>query len=250
MNMRAEADSTIGDPIFVRAAKAEIAIGRAPCRLSGRERELAVAIAVQRQPVSAIALGHLLYPDRDDADASNVVKVYVYRLRKRVAGDFIVWDNGGYALGRRVQVDVAEARRFLERLSPAGAIRPDEREIMLELARGLRSESDAAPLPYGEWFETLARRLHRLGHDLAIHAGLNALEVGHVREAIGIGRELTYEDPCDEEAWELLIRAQLHVGEHLAAVQGFRYYEAILAKELDAAPSGAIRRLFEDYARP
>ena len=63
-----------------------------------------------------------------------------------------------------------------------------------------------------------------------------------------VGRELTFEDPCDEETWELLIGANVMQGQHLAAIQDYRFYESVLSRELDAAPSPHIRRLIGESA--
>ncbi len=231
---------------MVHAATATVRHGGAPVDLSWRERKLAIAIASAPRAVLTETLARLLFPDRDDEDAGKTVKVYVYRLRRRIAADFVVRRDGGYALGPHVAVDIVQAQQIIQQLSrDDAALDDDRRRCILDLARELRSECPTALLE-SEWCEAIARRSRRLGHDLAMAVGGNAARHGAYRAACSIGQELTYEDPCDEEAWELLIRAQLGHGEHAAAFRNFRCYETMLAQELDAAPSVHVRKLIHD----
>jgi DNA-binding SARP family transcriptional activator len=233
-------------PIVVRMAEAKVRLGAVHVQLRDREREIVVALAMQNRPMKGEALGQLLNADWDPRTASNNIKVYIYRLRRLVTRDFIVWRDGGYVFGPSVRVDVADAKRALDQLSRLHRdIAPAERERIIELARALRADPPAALLQL-EWFEPFAMYSRRLGRDLAIFLGRDALNRGDHHGALRLGRELTYEDPCDEEAWELLIRAHLQRGEHPAAVQGFRFYEKTLAAQLQAAPSAHMRRLLGD----
>jgi DNA-binding SARP family transcriptional activator len=231
--------------LTVHVATAQVRQRGAVVPLRHREREIAVAIAVQGRPVSLESVCELLYPERDSADARNMVKVNVYRLRRRLGPSCVVHRDGGYVLGAGAVVDIAQARSFIRGYSARpGWIDPDERDRMLALARGLRQEPPAAMLA-SAWHEAVALRARRVGHDAAMLIARAALERGELRTAASIARELTYEDSCDEEAWDLLIRAQLRSGEAAAARQGFRFLATALAKELDVMPSPSIRRLIE-----
>jgi DNA-binding SARP family transcriptional activator len=213
--------------------------------LQFRVAELAVALAVQPHAVSPAFLMNLLFPERGPGGA-NVLNVYIYRLRHAIEPSFVRYERGGYRLGDGVAVDVAQARAAVERLTRSE--RPPaapERERMLRLARGLRAEAPAALLARS-WYDPLDRLARRLGRNLALLIARNALEHGEVREAMLVAEELTYGDACDEEAWEVLIRAQLLLQRRAAAVQSFRFYETALAHELAARPSPGIRRLVED----
>jgi DNA-binding SARP family transcriptional activator len=216
-----------------------------PVELTRRERTVAAALAVQQRPASSEALAPLLFPNRDNTDAARLVKVYVYRVRQRVAPDFIVRTGGGYGIGPHVTVDLHHGRALHDRLlrgeTPASDVEHDE---ILELARGLRTEATDATADT-EWWETAARRAARLGRDLAMALGTNALARSDFRRACAIALELTYEDASDESAWELLIRAKLAQGDHREAIRNFRCYEHALAAELSAAPSAYLRELVE-----
>lgn len=229
--------------IFVEAATGIVRRGGAPVRLSPREREVAIALAVGDRPRSAREIGAMMSPDTDGDEGVNLAKVYVCRLRRRVTRDFVVCRDGGYSLAPMVRIDAVEARRALARLAGSRApIGCAERTHLLQLSKSLRVE----PLPAlveVEWFRWVSPSLRRLGHDLAMLVGRNALAYGLAAEAMHIGRELSYEDPCDEEAWELMITGHMRAGEEAAAVQGFRSYERLLAAELQTAPSAYLREI-------
>ena len=95
------------------------------------------------------------------------------------------------------------------------------------------------------WYEPAEQLARRLGRDIPMLLARHALANDDLHEATCIARELTYDDACDEEAWELLIAAQVRLGRRGAARQAFRFYETALARELGARPSASVRRLLE-----
>jgi DNA-binding SARP family transcriptional activator len=195
--------------------------------------------------VCSDVLASMLFPDRDDTNAARLVKVYVYRVRQRVANEFIVRTGGGYALGPHVTVDVMHGRVVHERLLRAESCVSDrEGDEILALARGLRCGPANATADI-EWWEAAVRRAARLGRDLAMTLGRQALRRTDFQRAYAIALELTYEDSTDESAWELLIRAKLAEGDHREAIRSFRCYEQSLALELSATPSAYLRELVE-----
>jgi DNA-binding SARP family transcriptional activator len=242
--METRAASCDAGSISVEATTGTVRRNGVPLRLSARERECAVAIAVQPRPVSPKDLAALLYPDRDADAAARAVKVYVHRVRRRVGRAFVEFGAGGYALALGVQVDVHQAQRALTAAARGARIERADREELLRIARRLRAEP---PASFGDapWFEPLAARGRRLGHDLALALARTMTACGELRDAICIAQELTYDDPCDEEAWELLIRSYLSTGERGAALSGLRYYESVLATEFNASPPRYMRELVE-----
>jgi DNA-binding SARP family transcriptional activator len=212
-----------------------------PLDLTDRQREIAVAIAMQPSAIGADALGELLYPDRDAEKARKMVRVYVHRIRRSAANDFITTRWGRYALGPRVRVQPHRPEALLKKVTSASHLTAAEAGHIRAVASALRS--NAPTLCRFEWYRDVRSRMRLMGRDLAIALARKAFAAGVVHEAIDIARELTYDDPCDEEAWEFIIRAQLSLGERSAAVQGFRLYEAVLARDLQTRPSPAMSRL-------
>lgn len=241
-DMQQAAEPTPTPRISIEASRAIVLRGDMPVGLSPREREIAVAVAIQTRPISAERLADLIYPDRDVADARNAVKVYVHRLRRRLAHDFIVRTSDGYTIGRDISVDFVRAKRLFESAPHAGTFGDTAtRDDALTLARSLRSPSPFAA--NSDWHPNFAYRAHRLGHDLAIAVARRDLDAARYRAALAVVRELTLEDPCDEEAWEIAALAQRMLGEAKSAKAGLNYCREALKRELDVEPSNSIRRL-------
>jgi DNA-binding SARP family transcriptional activator len=232
--------------IVVHAASGQVWQRDSVVALRPREREIIVAIAVQSRCASVEFMSELLYPGRDPADGANMVKVNVHRVRRQLGAASIVHCEGGYTLGPRATVDIALARAFLLRFG-GGAARFDagERDRMLQLARDLRRQQHTSMIEFA-WHAPVAILAHRVGHDLAMLIARREFERGDLQSAASIAQTLTYEDVCNEEAWELLIRAQLGLGYVHAARGAFRYFAGALARELDAGPSPSILQLIED----
>jgi DNA-binding SARP family transcriptional activator len=240
--------ATPSPEILIEAARAVVRTDGAAVALTARERELAVVLAVADRALSARELGLLLNPDADDIDAANLAKVYVHRLRRRLGATVLLRRAGGYVLAPFVVRDVAEARRALTRLGAATAVvEPSERGRLRDLAASLRSEPPAF-LAACEWFAAHASSLRRLGHELAVLLARSALARGEAADAACIARELTYEDGCDEEAWELLLTAYVQAGDAVSALQGLRFYEREVSRALNATPSAHVRAILERAA--
>jgi DNA-binding SARP family transcriptional activator len=210
--------------------------------LTDRQREIAVAIAVQPRAIPTGALGELLHPDRDAGKARKMVHVYVNRLRRSAGATFIVTQGGCYSLGPHVRVEPHRPEALSRSLGSASSLSAREAGSLRTVAAALRSQAPVT-LRRFDWYRDMMLRMQLLGRGLAIALARKALAAGRAREAIDVARELTYEDPCDEEAWELVIRAELVLGERSAAVQGFRLYAAALARDLQTCPSPAISGL-------
>ena len=229
-------------PIIVEVLTGTIRYG-SPLRLTNREREIAIAIAAQPHPAPTQYLCELLYPDRDGEETRGMLKLYVHRLRQRVNHDFIVRSARGYFRGPHVRVDIAELEPLVHELSlRVDQLSAGERERTLGIARALRAPRPAQLLQC-DWYAIICDRFSRIGHDLAMQLARAALNHGQPQEAIRVARELTYEDPCDEEASELVIRAHLRAGQQGAAVEHFRLYRSRLAEEFQVSPSSQLLNL-------
>ncbi len=242
---------TAGGQTFVDVLNAAVLRDGRPLELSPSERVLAVALAVQTRPLRAAYLAELLNPERDydPEGARNLIKVYVYRLRRRAGEDFVVCaPGGGYCLGPSVRTDVAQLRPFLtEVLVGLDRLSADERARLEDIARAMRAEAPVEMLRY-EWYAAISRRLARQGQDLAFALAKHAFQLGDFTEAIRLTRELIYDDPSNEEALELSIRALLGAGEHGSAAHELHRYRSVLAEELQALPSPHLAQLVRNHA--
>jgi DNA-binding SARP family transcriptional activator len=213
--------------------------GEAPVAVGARERAIVMALAVHRNGLSRERLADLIYADSASASAADGIKVYVHRLRRRVAPEFVLSRDRTYALGPSVCTPIADGSQ-----APAG--RDDltqcsvaDLERLRLHARNLRSPIPSSMEDY-EWYVAFALNHQRVGRQLALNVAHEFASRRSYLEAIQVATELTFEDPCDEEAWEEIIRCQLEIGQRSAALHGFRFLRSALEKDLGMQPSGSL----------
>jgi DNA-binding SARP family transcriptional activator len=90
------------------------------------------------------------------------------------------------------------------------------------------------------------RKIGELRYAVGVRLARDLLRSGLAREALEVARELIDEDPYDEPARDISIRAHLALGEGAAALREYRHYRDLIRAELHAEPSPTIARLFAE----
>jgi DNA-binding SARP family transcriptional activator len=213
-----------------------------PVRLTAREFEVVAALALHGAcPTSKLA--DVLYPEADFESARSLVKVYVHRIRRALGYDFLECVRGSYQLAEGARVDAIEIERALERALTSPAHESETRSlVLLELARRIRTIRSAEASTWN-WFAAHAERFSELGRMFALRSARAALQGGDYERAIAIATQLGWEDPCDEQVREFVIKAYVRLGERGAAVREYRAYARTLRSELDLVPSSSLRDL-------
>ena len=184
----------------------------------------------------------VLWPEDGPSDPDAVVASLVSRLRRVLGGDAVVGGREGYRLGA-VDTDLDRARNLLadaERAAPAAAGAGAAAALRLLVtgpAPGTAADDEwTAPV------RSEAAVLRRRARHLLARA---ALETGADDDAEDAARDALDEDPLDEAAVRLLMRALL--GRQLPAM-ALRIYDGLrgaLADELGIDPAPATRALYE-----
>jgi DNA-binding SARP family transcriptional activator len=93
------------------------------------------------------------------------------------------------------------------------------------------------------WFDDTEERLRKHGRELSTSLARDALHSENYQRALDLAAELVSDDPLDETAAELAIRACLLAGNRAAAILEYRRYASALRVELDSNPSSDLRAL-------
>ncbi len=227
---------------FVEVLNGRVTLEGQPVSLSRRELQLVVALAL-KGPSEASVIADELWPNADADCARQGLKVYVHRVRRRLGHAFIVHEYDRYRLCHEAVVDLSEVEGLLktQRNPDVGSTDTDS---LLNLARRLRRVQWPSKLEGGTWLAAHATRLAEAGRTVALRAARCAFDCSLFDRAISILKELLVDDPCDEEAQELILRVHLSRGEQGAAAREYRRYAAMLRAELDVAPSKALQKMF------
>jgi len=230
-------------PIAVDVTVGRVRVDGAPVNLGGRELELALALALRREPTSRARLSAMLWPDLEEAAARNALSVCLHRLRAHLKrADAIVREAGGYRLHDDASVDLWEIERTAARLRSREDLSDSDRAALERTWLRLREERPAR-MDQWEWFEGTRRRLDALRVDISHRLALGALERGETGKALQFAHDAIALDGCDEPAFEVVIRAHIRDGDRSAALRAFRQYRDALRNELGIEPSESLATL-------
>jgi DNA-binding SARP family transcriptional activator len=216
--------------------------------LARAEVAVLFALAADDRPLARDVLAEKLYPDADGDLAVNAVKVNVFRARHRLQRpDAIRYADGRYSLGWSVDVDFSRLEAMVRR-QHAGVLTVPERQVLERIRERARNGRPNFVLTW-RWFETVERRVRDLLHDATIILAEDALLQQRHPDAIEFASELILDDPLDETAAEVLVRASVQRGDRTGAALFYKRYADALARELGGTPPPIFRLILDDLAK-
>jgi DNA-binding SARP family transcriptional activator/tetratricopeptide (TPR) repeat protein len=238
-------------PVRAWRGESEIALGPA------QQRAVLVVLLLRAPTHVAVAeLIEALWGDQPPRSAEQIVRTYVYRLRKALQPDpspaesVIVSVAGGYQLcAERDASDVAAFSAAVadgERLGRAGD--PTAAAIRLREALALWQGEPLAdvPGPFAQAQRQSLRRTHETAEELVLAADV---ELGPTGDTIAELTDLVERNPLNERLRELLMLALYRHGEQARALEVYRQGAEVLAAELGIDPGPGLRAMFERMLR-
>jgi DNA-binding SARP family transcriptional activator/tetratricopeptide (TPR) repeat protein len=211
---------------------------------------LAVLLLSSGQLVSADRLICELWGDEPPDSATNLLSVYVLRLRRLLGdadGRVLSTRPSGYQL--RLDPGDLDARSFEDLVSQGrqvlGAGNPRRAATVLAEALGLWRGTALADVPPTALVTAEAGRLEELrltAFELRAQAGLGC---GSHAELVPELRRLVTDQPLREELWALLMRALDGAGRHAEAVAAYGQARTVIAAELGVDPGPELQRLYQ-----
>ena len=215
---------------------------------SRKSRTLIKVLALGRgAAVSTDRIVDALWAEGNDLPERPVdqVGVLVSRLRRVLGSDRFTRTDAGWAL----HVDWLDLDELADQVGQATAFlragRTDEARAAagaaLALGRGeLLAEGPDAPWAVAE--RTAAARLAHQARSVRAEA---AMLSGDFAEAVGLAETLMGDDPYDEGALRLIMRAHAATGSPAAALAAYAKVRAVLGDELGVSPSPETEALHE-----
>ena len=242
---KADAPSREPGTVFVSVLRAQVHVGLRRVDLSDTQLQLLLFLAAARGNVARGEIVSTLWNEVDDAAGNNAFNICLHRLRKAIGQDVIERGTAGYRLDQLVDVDIRSIAKFVRhchgREELADAERRRARNYLAALTCCERSRYQS-----WQWFDRVLREIGDLRYELGARLAGELLRSGQAQEALELARDLIDEDPYDEPAHDMSIRAHLALGDEAAALREYRHYRDLIRSELQAEPSHAIARLFGD----
>jgi DNA-binding SARP family transcriptional activator/Tfp pilus assembly protein PilF len=216
---------------------------------------LAVLLLQAAQVVSTDQLITEVWPDETPAKATNLISVYVHRLRKVIGdpdGKVLTTRAPGYQL--LVAAGDIDAGQFTQ-LTAAGrrALSSGDFEGAADLlgeALGRWQGSRALPdVPPSTLVSAEASRLEESRVEalqLRIQADLGC---GRHAQVVSQLHRLLADYPLREEMWALLMRALFSSGRQAEALEAYAQAREVIADELGVDPSAELQQLYERMLR-
>jgi DNA-binding SARP family transcriptional activator len=212
---------------------------------------LAVLLLQPGQVVSTERLITEVWPEETPARATNLVSVYVHRLRRLIGdpeGKVLTTRAPGYQL--LIDGEDTDAGRFA-RLAAEGrqALQAGDFEqastvlgAALGLWQGTRALTDVPPstLVSAEASRLEESRIEAV--QLHIQADLGC---GRHAQVVGQLHRLLADYPLREELWALLMRALYRSGRQAEALEAYAQAREVIADELGVDPSAELQQLYQ-----
>ncbi len=200
--------------------------------------------AARAEPLGVDALADAVWGEDPPSAPVDNLATLVSRLRGALGADVVVGDRSGWRLGPTVRVDLDNAAALLAQ-AEAAADRAEPAVAAAAAARAVRALTGEvlADAPTGAWVQDVRdeagvalRRARRL-------LAAASLDAGDVAAATATATAALRDDPYDETAARVLMRAHRAAGE---PARGLAVYEELrqrLADDLGADPAPQTREL-------
>jgi DNA-binding SARP family transcriptional activator/TolB-like protein len=214
-----------------------------PVRLAERKaRALLAYVALARgHSASREALLGLLWESRPVAQARQSLRQVLHRLRVATGEPALLRaDKDSLAVDpRRLELDVWE---FLD-AAQGETLEDLQRAASLYGAPAL-ANLDVDEPEFDAWLRGMRLQLGQAGSALFRRLALAHRGAGDCRAAIDACKQWVAADPCDEEAYRLLMQLHAAAGERAALKSTFAALESMCAAQLDSGPTDDTRRLY------
>jgi DNA-binding SARP family transcriptional activator len=210
-------------------------------------RDLLFLILSRDQGWSKEALGEILWRESSPAQLKNRFKNTIYRLRRALQQDVIVFDGERYAFNWELDYEY-DVERFTEALARASqaADEPARSNAYQEALRLYHGEylPDAA----GSWIMPERQRLRQAFHTAGLELARALLDSARYEQALETSTRLIADDACLEPAVCLAMQAQAALGKKAEAIHLHESLVEALAA-LDTSPSPQTEALFRSILR-
>jgi LuxR family maltose regulon positive regulatory protein len=193
-------------------------------------------------------IGVLLWPDASPAQVDLRFKNAIYRLRRALGRDVVLFDENVYRFNQALDYEY-DVEVFLEKLAQAkAATDPSERAAACKAAIHLYKGS-YLPEMEGTWVWPERERLRQAYVEAILELAEVHLATGEYEATLEYCQRVLTLDPCLEEAHRLTMRTYAALGNRAAAVRQFNRCRQVLLEEIHAPPSPQTEALYETLIR-
>ncbi len=190
------------------------------------------------------ALGELLWPGSSPAQLKLRFKNTIYRLRRALQQDAILFEGDRYTFNRALDYEY-DVEQFLEQLNQASENASPKKKIKALQAAMQTYQGDYLPEVSGAWVLPEQARLRQAFLDAGLQLARLHLETGQLDPALEVATRLIATDPCLEDAYITAMQAQAAAGNRPAVARLYEKLSQTLLRDLGASPSPQTESLYQ-----
>lgn len=188
-------------------------------------------------------LGLFFWPDKDPIRLNMHLKKTLYRIRRALGENIILFENGHYRFNFSLDYEY-DVEAFEQSIATARATRDAEARLLAyKEAVGHYSGPYLSDID-GTWVLPARERLWQAYREAILALAGAAMAKQDYILVIDLSQQLLSQDNCQEDVHRLVMRAHAALGNRAAAIRQFEYCKQLLADELDITPSDETLALY------
>ena len=214
-------------------------------------RELFFYLLTRSEGVTKEGIGLIFWPDSSLTHLTRQFKNAMYRLRRSVGKDRILYDSTTRCYTFNRDLDYCyDVEEFLESLENAqSVIDPGQKHDCLIQAVNQYCHPFASDLD-GVWIEPIRRDLYLLYEKAILKLADKKYRLGKYEETIVFCRELINIDPCQENAYQLLMLAYRALDDTTSVHRNYQLCCKNLQNSLNTRPSHKTISIYQSISTP
>jgi LuxR family maltose regulon positive regulatory protein len=233
--------------------RAQVRIGEKTLTMSDWQtqsvRDLFFYFLTMKEPMTKEQIGEALWPEVEEpAKLKLRFKNDIYRLRRAVGSDMILFEDDKYSFNRiadyEYDVDAFEGYLFQADLSKEPEIRITLLQKAVELVNGHFLEDI-----YTTWVLPERERIDQLFLSTLMALVDLLKNTNRVQEALAMCQRAIDHEPSFEEAYLTAMKIHLQLNERVNAIRLYEAYATIMNQELDLPPSPEMEAIYKNLLR-
>jgi LuxR family maltose regulon positive regulatory protein len=211
-------------------------------------RDLFFFLLAQPHGLTKEAIGATFWPDYSPGRLKLHFKNTVYRLRRAVGLEAVLFDQDSYSFNRELDYEY-DAETFLANLTQAQTATDEAARAAAYTAAVRLYKGPYLPEVEGTWVLPERERLSRAYLGALLKLAELRLAARDFKIALEYSQRALTEDPCLEEAHRLAMRVYAAMGNRAEVIRQFERCQETLRNEIDASPSGQTKSLYAQLSR-
>jgi len=212
-------------------------------------RDLFFYFLTMKEEMSKEQIGQVFWPEIEEPSKLKIrFKNDIYRLRRAVGSDTILFDDDLYSFNRvldyEYDVDAFEDYLFQAKLTTESETQISLLQKAVELVKGHFLEDI-----YGTWVLPERERLNRLFLSTLMTLADLLKNANQVHEALTTCQRAITHEPSFETAYMMAMKIHMQLNDRVSVIRLYEAYTTMMNHELDLPPSPEMEAIYKSWIR-